>query len=171
MSYENEYLLVGSEALSREFNDLADSYSDFHKEVYGFRPRHMAMCACDYADEAALREAHQRLISLECQLQAESQHVFAQQQLDTKKAIDDFEAYVSKCLTVGARDRADAIAWICDSYGVANEAGQMGWEHLEYLCGIPFGYVQNSLKVAMKAGIKKAIDDFEAYVSKRWVFS
>ena len=87
MSYENEYLLVGSEALSREFNDLADSYSDFHKEVYGFRPRHMAMCACDYADEAALREAHQRLIR---------HHVFAQKQLGVKKAIDDFEAYVSK---------------------------------------------------------------------------
>jgi hypothetical protein len=147
MSYENEYLLVGSEALSREFNDLAESYSDFHKEVYGFRPRGMALCACHYADEASLRDAHLALISLDCQLAAESHHVFAQQKADRKKAIDDFEAYVLTCLQVGATDRTDAIAWICDSYGVANEDGQQGWEHLEYLCDIPFGYVRKSLTV------------------------
>ena len=57
MNYENEYLLVGSEALSREFNDLADYYSDFHKDVYGVRPRMMALCACDYPDHQSLVEA------------------------------------------------------------------------------------------------------------------
>jgi hypothetical protein len=148
MSYENEYLLVGSEALSREFNDVASYYSDFHKEVYGFRPRSMALCACDYPDHNSLVEAMSHLKRLMDGLNAYAPTVFAQQELDTKKAIDDFEAYVSMCLQVGANDRADAIGWICDSYGVANEAGQMGWEHLEYLCAIPFGYVQDSLKVA-----------------------
>jgi len=57
MNYENEYLLVGSEALSREFNDLADYYSDFHKDVYGVRPRMMSLCACDYPDHQSLVEA------------------------------------------------------------------------------------------------------------------
>ena len=61
MSYENEYLLVGSEDLSREFIDLAGFYSDFHKEVYGFRPRTLALCACDYPDHKSLVEAMSHL--------------------------------------------------------------------------------------------------------------
>ena len=61
MSYENEYLLVGSEDLSREFNDLGDYYSDFYKELYNIRPRHMALCACDYPDHQSLVEAMSHL--------------------------------------------------------------------------------------------------------------
>ena len=142
------YLLVGSEELSREFNDLASYYSDFHKEVYGFRPRQMALCACDYPDHAALVEAMSHLTRLVDGVNAYAPTVFAQREAETKKAIDDFEAYVTQCLQVGANNRADAIAWICDSYNVANMEGQMGWEHLEYLTDIPFGYIQNSMKVA-----------------------
>ena len=57
MTEMNEYLLAGSEVLSREFNDLASFYSDFHKDVYGVRPRSMTLCACDYPDHASLVEA------------------------------------------------------------------------------------------------------------------
>jgi hypothetical protein len=57
----NEYLLVGSEVLSREFNDLGSFYSDFHKDVHGTRPRHMALCACDYPDHESLVEAMSHL--------------------------------------------------------------------------------------------------------------
>jgi hypothetical protein len=74
--------------------------------------------------------------------------VFADREQAQKMAIDDFEAYLLNCIKVGARDRVDAVAWICDSYGVANEPGQMGWEHLEYILQIPFGYISNSMKVA-----------------------
>jgi hypothetical protein len=147
MSYENEYLLVGSEALSREFNDVASYYSDFHKEVYGFRPRSMALCACDYPDHNSLVEAMSHLKRLVDGLNDASERVFADREQAQKMAIDDFEAYLLNCIKVGARDRVDAVAWICDSYGVANEPGQMGWESLEYTTGVPFGYIQKSLQV------------------------
>jgi len=55
------YLLVGSEVLSREFNDLGDFYSDFHKDVHGTRPRHMALCADAYPDHESLVEAMSHL--------------------------------------------------------------------------------------------------------------
>jgi len=57
----NEYLLAGSEVLSREFNDLAAFYSDYHKDLHGYRPRDMALCACDYPDHASLVEAMSHL--------------------------------------------------------------------------------------------------------------
>lgn len=59
--FENAYLLAGSEELSREFNSLGSYYSDVHKEVYGFRPSGMSLCACDYPDHQSLVEAMERL--------------------------------------------------------------------------------------------------------------
>lgn len=57
VDFDSMFLLAGSEDLSREFNSLGSYYSDFHKEVYGFRPRGMSLCACDYADRQSLVEA------------------------------------------------------------------------------------------------------------------
>jgi hypothetical protein len=148
MMNEDAYILVGSEDLSREFNEVASFYSDYHKEVYGFRPRNMALCACDYPDQQALVEAMSHLKRLVDGLVAYAPTVFAQEELETKHAIDDFEAYVSQCIQVGAGNRANAIAWICESYNVDNANHTYGWEHLEYQVGIPFGYIQKSLKEA-----------------------
>ena len=53
----NDYILVGEETLSEEFNSLAQYYSDFYKDVYGMRPRGMALVASAYPDRAALLEA------------------------------------------------------------------------------------------------------------------
>jgi len=61
MTEMNEYLLAGSEVLSREFNDLASFYSDFHKDLYGVRPRSIALCASAYPDHASLVEAMSHL--------------------------------------------------------------------------------------------------------------
>lgn len=57
----DEYLLAGSEELSRKFNILGSYYSDFHKDIYGFRPRGMSLCACDYPDHKSLEEAMSHL--------------------------------------------------------------------------------------------------------------
>ena len=60
-SYFDSFLLAGSEELSREFNNLGDDYSDFYKDLHGFRPRGMALCACDYPNHEALVEAMSHL--------------------------------------------------------------------------------------------------------------
>ena len=148
MMNEDRYLLVGSEDLSREFNDLADYYSDFHKEVYGFRPRTLALCACDYPDHKSLVEAMSHLERLVDGLQDVAEHVFAERRADEKKAVEEFESTVAHYIQCGAGNRANAIRWICESYDVMHEPGQNGWEHLEYQCQIPFGYISNSMKVA-----------------------
>ena len=140
-----KYLLVGSEELSREFNDLAGYYSDFHKDVWGFRPRSIALCACDYPDHQSLVEAMSHLKRLVDGVEAAAPAVFEEERKQRERNIAEFEAQVVSNIQYGAKDRADAIAWICDSYGVANEAGQDGWEHLEWQVGVPFGYVQKSL--------------------------
>lgn len=57
MAMYAEYNFPGEEALSEEFNELASFYSDFHKDIYGFRPRHMALCACDYKHRDDLIQA------------------------------------------------------------------------------------------------------------------
>jgi hypothetical protein len=53
-SMYSAYNLKGEEVLSEEFNTLASYYSDYHKDVYGFRPRSVALCACDYNNRAEL---------------------------------------------------------------------------------------------------------------------
>jgi hypothetical protein len=147
----DSYLLAGAEDLSREFNDLASFYSDFYKEVYGSRPRHMMLCACDYSNEFELYAALGALRSYVSDLEKASVEVFAREELDRKKAIDDFEAYITKCLQVGATNRADAIAWICDSHDVPNENTVWGWEHLEYRLNIPYGYIAKSFNAQVAA--------------------
>jgi len=145
MNYENEYTLKGSEELSARFNDLADCFSDFYKEVWGFRPRYMPMIAAYYESEAALQAAYNQLERDMEELSVDAVRVFDQRDQEEKQAIDSFEAYVSQCIQVGAGNRANAIAWICESYGVENSEGQAGWEDLEWKVGIPFGYINKSL--------------------------
>jgi len=59
--YRDMYLLAGSEELSREFNALGSMYSDYHKDIHGVRPRHMALCADRYESHEALVEAMSHL--------------------------------------------------------------------------------------------------------------
>jgi hypothetical protein len=61
MNANERFLLVGSEELSRYFNELGDFYSDYHKDTYGYRPRGMALCADQYANEADLQAALETL--------------------------------------------------------------------------------------------------------------
>ena len=57
MAMYAEFNFPGEEALSEEFNELGSYFSDFHKDLYGFRPRHMALCACDYKTRDDLIQA------------------------------------------------------------------------------------------------------------------
>lgn len=148
MSFRNEYLLKGSEELSREFNDLASIYSDFYKDVYGVRPRDMALCACDYANE---RELLQAFISLKARMhetEVASVSIFAEENRMREQAIKDFETNIAHYIQCGANNRATAIGWLCQAYDVLNKPGFEGWEHLEYNLNIPYGYVEQSLEQA-----------------------
>jgi hypothetical protein len=147
MMNEDNYLLVGSEDLSREFNDVASYYSDFHKDVYGFRPRQLALCACDYSNRADLERALKIVKGLLNDVETDSVAVFEQERIESERAIAAFETAVATSIKLGAGDRATAIRWMCDANGVQNQPGFCGWEELEYEMGIPYGYVQKSVVV------------------------
>jgi hypothetical protein len=148
IDYRDMYLLAGSEELSQEFNELASIYSDLYKDVYGFRPRAMALCACDYPSHDALFESMSHLRRMMDGLNAYAPTVFDAEERQREACVKSFEKTIAANISYGARNRSDAIAWICDSYDVQNNNSTYGWEHLEYLLDIPFGYIQKSLKEA-----------------------
>lgn len=104
--------------------DYRDSFSDFHKEAYGFRPRHDTShwTLADWEQEwADLR----RMCDANAKEQAASEAA----------AIVELEARIVKLIGMGAADREAAIRWIAD--------GEQAGDDREYLCfclGLPYGY-------------------------------
>jgi len=141
---ENEFLLPGHEELSREFNDLASYYSDYHKDVWGTRPRHMSLIASYYPSESTLRKALREVQVRIADLDEVAPKIWDEEKARKQKCIEDFERQIALNMSLGARDRDAAIGWICQAHDVENEDRQMGWEHLEYLLNIPFGYIREN---------------------------
>ena len=113
----------------------ANIVSDLHKDAYGVRPgegfwRHWNESTSDEKQAIwdGLCDASQR----------EADHERAMQVEATKA----FEVAIATSIFFGAPDRATAIRWMCDAHQVPNTPGTMGWEHLEYLLGIPYGYIE-----------------------------
>ena len=145
MINDNEYLLPGSEELSREFNDLASYYSDYHKDTYGYRPRGMSLCADQYANEAELLESLEKIRTEISYLDEIAPGIWEKERANQQKAIESFEAEVSLMISHGAEGRRDAIAWICIARKIDIEDDTYGWEDLEYTFGIPWGYIKKSI--------------------------
>jgi hypothetical protein len=112
--------------LMRELTPLEEAasyYSDFHKDTYGFRPRHTAGWTLeDFERETeALRPVYEAV----CKREAEAEAA----------AIFETEATIAKLISLGAADRTAAIRWMAEGADVAGD--------LEFLCyelGVPYGY-------------------------------
>jgi hypothetical protein len=103
--------------------EAASYYSDFHKDTYGFRPRHTANWTLeDYERETeALRPIYAAVVEREKQAEA--------------AAIVETEATITKLISLGAADRDAAIRWLAEGADVGGD--------LEFLCyelGVPYGY-------------------------------
>jgi hypothetical protein len=105
----------------------------------------MALCADQYANEAELLKALEFVRAEIADLDKVAPQIWAEEQAIQQKAIDAFEAEITMLQSMGAGDRANTIAWICQAHRLANDDSQMGWEHLEYNLGIPYGYIKKSL--------------------------
>lgn len=105
---------------------LQSEYSDFYKEVYGFRPRGMA--TEHWNSEEWLNAAIADLAEA-------SKAVFAEEERRQQEAIREFKELVEFTIANGARTYENAIRWIADG---ANVDGDM--EHLCWIYGLPFGY-------------------------------
>lgn len=111
--------------------DAASFYSDYHKDTYGFRPRHTKGWTLeDYERETeALRPIYAATVQAERVAEA--------------AAVLELEQRIVKLIGLGAADRAAAIRWI-------HEAEETGGDD-QYLCftlGVPYGYFGRQLIAA-----------------------
>lgn len=112
----------------------ADIVSDLHKDAYGFRPSGSFWMAWNEASDLRRQEIWDDLLEA-------LDHAVNDQRQQQQKAVAEFESMVTNNISMGAGDRANAIAWICDAYRSEDQPGFWGWEHLEYELGLPFGYI------------------------------
>jgi hypothetical protein len=105
---------------------LQGSFSDLHKDVYGFRPRY---CSTEQWNDA---EYLQEQID---QLCVELEVVMAEEAAFELKAIAAFEVRVSALQELGAEGRKMAVKWLMDAEDVNGD-----FEYFCYLNHLPYGY-------------------------------
>ena len=109
---------------------LQTVYSDFYKEVHGFRPR-------GGSDEQW--NSQEWLEGAIDDLRGYAKIAFAQQAEEEANAVAQFERLVSDMIAMGARDRETALRWVMDVNDVGND-----WEYLCFQYGLPYGYFKKA---------------------------
>lgn len=109
-----------------ELEQLLSDYSDFYKDVYGFRPRFVGM-----------RQWSLEVASAEMDSLIEySKKVFAEEEAQQLRDIVAFENHVRDLIEkFGAKDRATALRWIDQEYNCAGDR-----EFLCYCANLPYRY-------------------------------
>jgi hypothetical protein len=127
----------------RDINELTkshdgDIYSDLHKDVYGFRPRHAMFESMEEFD-ADFERLVERL--------NEQQDEEAKQQVINRER---FEQRVKDTMgLVQGADRARAIEIIADADGELEDMKFYGYERLEYTYDLGFGYIKTTMQEAV----------------------
>ena len=99
------------------------SFSDLHKEVYGFRPREMMMK--NWQDMNAKQK--ETLWNCLCeQLEENMKH----EKLAEEKAVAEFKERIEQAQVWGARDYFDALRWItgCETFYHIQDVEHFVWE-------------------------------------------
>jgi hypothetical protein len=112
---------------------LQCTFSDFYKEVHGFRPRFAS--AEEWNSEAWLEQQMQ-------DLGEEAKVVFAREEASQKQAIAAFEERVAATIAAGAQTRDTAIRWLFEA-----EEDQYVMGDPDYYCfnhGLPYGYFRKA---------------------------
>ena len=111
-----------------EMSDLEQAqstYSDMHKDAYGFRPR--GIDTSSWTEEQFEAE----FVSLSETIDANYKQQLAQEAV----AQHDFEMRVLSLLQTGAKDREMALRWIHEAEGSNGDD-----EYLCFLLGLPYRY-------------------------------
>ena len=111
-----------------ELEQLASEYSDFHKEAYGFRPRH-STAGWTVADFKKVFEKLGKICEANAIEQADNE----------RYAAAKFEKDIAKLIGMGAADRAAAIRWLHQANGTDGDNG-----FLEYTLGLSYGYLHQN---------------------------
>jgi hypothetical protein len=101
------------------------TYSDFHKDAYGFRPRHIDTSTWTLED-------FDREFAVFARVCEENR---IQEAAAEAEATAKFEQHVTNTICMGAKDRATALRWIMDASQADGD-----WEYFCFLNGLPYGY-------------------------------
>jgi hypothetical protein len=108
-----------------------ECYSEMHKSLYGFRPRHAT--AEQWASLEWLDAQIAELVKVAPAIQAADA---AREQA----RITRFEGAVTRTMAAGKCDRTTAIRWIMDA---EDEDCRRDPEYFEYTMGLPYGYLKS----------------------------
>ena len=109
-----------------------DTFSDLHKDAYGFRPSERFYVWMQTATPDELQAEWDRLIkAVEAAIEEDARR--------QKEAIESFEAHVQKTIDAGAGDRQTALRWIMDASSCNGD-----WEFLCYEYGLPYSYFKKA---------------------------
>ena len=135
----NDYSMIDNDTANMieyipvEYTPLEEAqgtYSDFYKELHGFRPR------------SASEEQWNSLEWLNEQIDALHDYapiVRAEEAEMEKLAVERFETLVAKTIATGAKDRETALRWIMDASDCDGD-----WEFLCYHHNVPYGYFKKA---------------------------
>lgn len=113
-------------------------YSDLHKDVYGFRPRH--------AQFASMEEFDTDFEFLVKKLDEQMEEEKKQQLINRER----FEQRVKDTMAlVQGVDRVRAIEIIADADGELEDMKFYGYERLEYCYDLGFGYIKTTMQEAV----------------------
>jgi hypothetical protein len=109
-----------------EYTYDENTFSDLHKDVYGFRPRGENMFWDATPDEK------QRIWN---DLLEELDWVCEMEEKREKDAIEHFEKLIKECVELGAKDRNTAIRWLTSNFDAHDTYGYMCYDY-----GLPYSY-------------------------------
>lgn len=107
-----------------------DTFSDLHKDAYGFRPGSQYYGWLRTATDDEKQAEWDRLIAV-------MERSIARDAELTREAIARFEKSVTMTVALGALERTTAVQWLIQAEGNIN--GDLSY--FEYLQGIPYGYI------------------------------
>jgi len=116
-----------------------DSFSDLHKDAFGFRPRDHRFYAVDTTDEEK-----QEIYDYTCE---ELEREFARIEQAEIEADLGFESLILDCLNMGASDRKTAIRWILESEEMDEFDAAYGFSFVTWKLGISDKYREEVLAV------------------------
>lgn len=113
-------------------------YSDLHKDVYGFRPRHAQFASMEEFDTdfEALVNMLNKQMDEEAKQQVITRERFEQRVKDTMALVQGV-------------DRVRAIEIIADADGELEDMKFYGYERLEYCYDLGFGYIKTTMQEAV----------------------
>ena len=103
-------------------------YSDLYKDVYGFRPRNTGWN--EMSDDEKQTEWNYLIKQLGIVNEEHKQR--------EQNAIAEYEKRINDCMTLGAKDRNQAISWVLDSLNLSETDLMYGATYVCYTLGLPY---------------------------------